>query len=174
MKNDIINLLKDNKVMLVDRWTKLTLQTYPAESANFYTREKDQFANPVGHAMNKGLAEIFDAMLGGLDVQQITAIMDSMIRIRAVQGFTPSKSLAFLLFIKKIIREELGSEIKAKGMEDQLLVFEERIDGVLLVAFDIYSQCRSTLTELKSNEFINRHARLLKRANLMSEETRLS
>ncbi|SDB40833.1 RsbT co-antagonist protein rsbRD N-terminal domain-containing protein [Desulfonatronum thiosulfatophilum] len=174
MTNDIITLLKDNKVMLVDRWTKLTLQTYPAESAHFYTREKDQFSNPVGHAMNKGLAEIFGAMLDGLDVQQVTSILDSMIRIRAVQGFVPSKSLAFLLFIKKIIREELGSEIKAKGMEEQLVVFEERIDGVLLVAFDIYSQCRSTLTELKSNEFINRHARLLKRANLMSEETRLS
>ncbi len=160
--------------MLVERWTKLSLQTYPSESARFYSKEKNQFANPVGHAMNIGLAEIFDAMLAGLNVQEISPILDSMVRIRAVQGFIPSKSLAFLLFIKKIIRDELGSDIHANGLEKQLVAFEERIDGVLLIAFDIYTQCRLTLTEIKSTEFINRHARLLKRANLMSEETRLS
>ncbi len=174
MTNDIIELLKENRSMLVDRWTEATLRTYPSESARFYSKEKDQFLNPVGHAMGKGLSEIFDAMLAGLDVQQIRPILDSMVRIRAVQGFAPSNSLAFLLFIKKIIRDELGAEIQSKGLDTQLATFEERVDGVLLVAFDVYAQCRQTLSDIKNSEFINRHTQLLKRANLMSEETRLS
>ncbi|WP_153306803.1 RsbRD N-terminal domain-containing protein [Desulfonatronum thioautotrophicum] len=174
MTNDIFELLKENRGMLVDRWTTLTLQTYPTESAKFYSKEKNQFHNPVGHAMSKGLAEIFEAMLVGMDVQQIRPMLDSMVRIRAVQGFAPSNSLAFLLFIKKIIRDELGAEIQAKGLEQQLAAFEERVDGTLLVAFDVYAQCRQTLSDIKNSEFINRHVQLLKRANMVSEETRLS
>lgn len=174
MTNALIELLRDNKGMLVDRWTASTLQTYPAESARFYSKEKDQFNNPVGHAMGKGLSDIFEAMLEGLDVQQIRPMLDSMIRIRAVQGFAPSNSMAFLLFIKRIIREELGSEIRSKDLEHQLSAFEERVDGVLLVAFDVYAQCRQTLADIKNSEFVNRHVKLLKRANLINEETRLS
>jgi len=174
MTNTLLELLKDNKGMLVERWTVQTLQTYPAESARFYTREKNQFNNPVGHVMSKGLAEIFEAMLVGLDVQQVRPMLDSMVRIRAVQGFAPSNSLVFLLFIKKIIRDELGAEVQAKGLEPQLASFEQRVDGILLVAFDVYVQCRQTLSDIKNSEFINRHVQLLKRANLMSEETRLS
>lgn len=174
MTSDIIELLRENKVMLVERWAMQTLQTYPSESARFYAKEKNQFSNPVGHALNKGLAEVFEAMLDGLDVPSIRPMLDSMVRIRAVQGFAPSNSLAFLLFIKKIIRDELDAEIRTKGLEKQLAAFEERIDGTLLVAFDVYAQCRQTLSEIKNSEFLNRHAQLLRRANLMSEETRLS
>jgi len=173
MTNDIIELLRENRVMLVELWTVKTMQTYPSESARFYSKEKNQFANPVGHAMSKGLADIFEAMLDGLDIRSIQPMLDSMVRIRAVQGFSPSSSLAFLLFIKKIIRDELDAEIKAKGLEKQLVAFEERIDGTLLVAFDVYAQCRQTLSDIKNSEFLNRHAQLLKRANLTSEETRL-
>ena len=174
MTKDLIELLRENKVMLVERWALQTLRTYPSESANFYSKEKNQFANPVGHALNKGLTEIFEAMLDGLDVSSIRPILDSMVRIRAVQGFAPSSSLAFLLFIKIIIRDELDAEIRTKGLEKQLAAFEERVDGTLLVAFDVYAQCRQTLSEIKNSEFLNRHAQLLRRANLISEETRLS
>lgn len=174
MENPLIHLLKQNRTMLVERWKLQALQTYPAQSAHFYAKETNQFANPVGYAMGQGLAELFDALLEGWDVQAIAPLLDSMVRIRAVQGFAPSRSLAFILFLKGILRDELGAEIQGKGLHKELRAFEERIEGVLLVAFDIYSQCRQQLAEIKNSEFINRHARLLKRANLMSEETRLS
>lgn len=174
MENALIHLLKQNRAMLVERWTLLSLQTYPAESARFYSREKNQFANPVGHAMRQGLADLFDALLEGKDVDQVRPLLDSMVRIRAVQGFAPSNSLSFLLFLKAILRDELGSEIHAKKLDKELIAFGERIDGVLLVAFDIYVQCRQRLADIKNKEFVNRHAQLLRRANLISEETRLS
>jgi hypothetical protein len=174
MQNALIHLLKQNRAMLLERWILKTLQTYPAESARFYSQETNQFANPVGHALSKGLSDLFEALLDGLDVEAVAPILDSMVRIRAVQGFAPSKSLTFILFLKVILRDELGPEIQAKKLGKELVAFEERIDGVLLVAFDIYTQCRQRLSEIKNKEFISRHAQLLKRANLMSEETRLS
>jgi len=173
MQNALILLLKQNSAMLLERWTLQTLQTYPAESARFYSKETNQFANPVGHALRKGLSDLFDALLKGLDVEAVAKVLDSMVRIRAVQGFAPSNSLTFILYLKVILRDELGSEIHAKRLNKELVAFEERIDGVLLMAFDIYTQCRQQLSDIKNKEFINRHAQLLKRANLMSEETRL-
>lgn len=174
MENALIRLLKQNRAMLVERWTLQTLQTYPTESARFYTKEKNQFANPVGHAINQGIADLFDALLEGRDIDAIAPLLDSMVRIRAVQGFAPSNSLAFILFLKSIMREELGAEIQSKRLGKELVTFEERIDGVLLVAFDIYCQCRQRFSDIKNQEFVNRHAQLLRRARLISEETRLS
>lgn len=174
MENALIRLLKQNRTMLLERWTLQTLQTYPTESARFYSKETNQFANPVGHAIRQGLAELLDAILEGRDVEAITPLLDSMVRIRAIQGFAPSNSLAFILFLKVILRDELGAEIYSKRLTKELVAFEERIDGVLLVAFDIYVKCRQQLSDIKNREFVNRHAQLLKRANLISEETRLS
>jgi len=171
MQNALITLLKQNRAMLLKRWTIQTLQTYPAESARFYSQETNQFANPVGHAIRQSLADLFDAILEGRDVEVIAPLLDSMVRIRAVQGFAPSNSLAFILFLKVLLRDELDAEIHSKRLGKELVAFEERIDGVLLVAFDIYVKCRQQLSDIKNKEFVNRHAQLLKRANLMSEET---
>jgi len=90
-----------------------------------------------------------------------------MIRIRAVQDFKPSQAVGFVLRLKKIIREELEkNRQEIDTLHDELEVLEERIEDTALQAFDIYTQCRQKLYEIRVNENNRQVARLLKRANL--------
>ena len=97
------------------------------------------------------------------------SFLDNIIRIRAVQGFTPSQSTAFTIFLKKVIREELKDEIKEDQLYNDLAALEARIDKMALLSFDIYMKCRETLYEIKANEVKNMTFNLLRRANMLSE-----
>ena len=78
--------------------------------------------------------------------------LDKVIRIRAVQEFSPSQALAFVFSLKEVIREVLGKEIRENHLQDQLLLIEKRIDALALRAFDVYVSCREEVYELRINE----------------------
>ncbi|HDQ40639.1 MAG TPA: hypothetical protein ENN39_06370 [Desulfonatronum sp.] len=166
MDNDLIKLLRKNKAMLIEKWVLMTLQTYPDQSARFFIKEKNPFANPVGNTLEHSLTELFDALVDGQDIKTIVPILDGMAHIRAVQGFSPSRSLSFLLFLKEIIRQELNEDVRRLNLHEQAVDFGARIDGVLLLAFDAFMKCREKLYQIRVNEMLRQHSGLLKRAGL--------
>ncbi|WP_309446485.1 RsbRD N-terminal domain-containing protein [Desulfosporosinus nitroreducens] len=95
--------------------------------------------------------------------------MDDIIRVRAIQDFTPAQALNFVFFLKRVIREELEKEIKQNKLYDELLEFESEIDELALYTFNIYVKCREQLYQLKTDELKRMTFSLLKKANLMSE-----
>jgi hypothetical protein len=50
-----------------------------------------------------------------------------------------------------------------------LAAFERRIDGMALLCFDVYSECRQKLSDIRVNELRNQSHRLLKMAGLAYE-----
>jgi len=166
MDNDLIKLLKNKKTMLVEKWVRMSLQTYPDESARFFIKEKNPFANPVGNSLEHSLAELFDALVEGRDTSTIVPILDGMAHIRAVQGFSPSRSLSFILFLKEIIRQDLNEDIRRLNLHEQAVDFGARIDGVLLLAFDAFMKCREKLYQIRVNEMLRQHSGLLRRAGV--------
>jgi hypothetical protein len=75
-----------------------------------------------------------------------------MIRIRAVQDFLPSKAIGFVFLLKRVIQEELGREVRERGLGEELLDFERQIDDLALLAFDVYMQCREKIFEVRIRE----------------------
>ena len=86
------SLLVRNKRTILNDWFQRLSETYPADSAQFLQRENDAFANPVGSSARNGLEAIFDELLGGGDPQALTDFLDPVIRIRAIQSFSPSRA----------------------------------------------------------------------------------
>lgn len=164
-------LLLEKKASIVNKWRDLTLKTYPQESHAFFAK-KDQFGNPVGHTISQGIGVMFDALLEMDDagnVPDVSGSLDSIIRIRAIQDFSPSEAVGFVLGLKSVIREELGSRISQNGLSDDLSFLEERIDGLLLLSFDIYTQCRQKIFDIRVNTVKRRSERLLQMAGLTYE-----
>ncbi|MFH1293539.1 MAG: RsbRD N-terminal domain-containing protein, partial [Pseudomonadota bacterium] len=95
--------------------------------------------------------------------------LENIIRIRSIQDFKPSQAIGFVLQLKKLVREMLESKAPINGLSGELQAFENRIDDIALLAFDIYSQCRQKIYEIRVNEVKNQLGRLLKRANLTFE-----
>ena len=168
---DLVKFLSDNKDRILKRWFNLILDTYPPESASLLKREKNQFANPIGHSIREGIGGLYRALLGDADLSEVSASMDRIVRIRAIQDFSPADAIAFVLILKRVIRDELGkADVKAtQSLMDELLEIESRIDRMALLGVDIYVECREKLYEIRINEVKNRTQRLLQRANLIAE-----
>lgn len=134
-------------------------------------REKNQFANPVGSTIYQGIEGIYQELTQGLNAEAVSPFLDKIIRIRAIQDFSPSGAIAFVFALKNLVREESreAESLEEELRSDELISFEARVDQLAMLAFDIYVQCREQLYELRVNEVKNRTHRLLQRANLLAE-----
>lgn len=164
----LTNFLAQRQATIVDRWYDLVLATYPPETVRLFKKERNSFANPVGSTTLEGLKETFAVLVQGFDPQQLTPPLDKIIRIRAIQDFTPAVALHFALALKSLVRDELAQIIATGQVSgEELHQFDETIDQLLLLAFNIYMQCREQLYELRVSEVRNQSARLLQRANIL-------
>ncbi len=142
----------------------MVVDTYPADTSRFLKSQKDPFANPVGGATIQGLDAMFDELFGNMDRETILTSLDPIIRIRAIQDFSPSDATGFIFFLKEILRDY----IKDQPLSEWLSL-ESKIDEIALMAFDIYLKCRETLFRIKANEEKNRTFSAFERAGLIKE-----
>jgi hypothetical protein len=158
----LMNLLSAKKALILDRWLNQILASYPPETAQFLKREKDRFDNPVGYHITQGITGLYQGLLQDADRDQLLASLDEVIRVWAVQDFTPSQAMAFVFIWKKIIREELAQELKDPGLAEACLELESRIDGLALLGFDVYMKRRERLYEIRVDEVKKRIGGLLR------------
>ncbi len=163
------NLLAQRKTTIVKKWFTSSIETYPSDTAKFLKSQKDPFANPVGRTIYQGLAALFDELLEEMDHKAILSFLDPIIRIRAVQNFSPSQATSFIFFLKDIVRDNIKKEDFEAHLFNELLLFESKIDELSLIAFNLYMQCREKIYELKANEMRNRTFRAFERAGLVRE-----
>jgi len=163
------DLLLEKRSEILKKWFDLIIETYPEETANFLKSQKNQFSNPVGHTIFEGIEEIFKEVLGEPEPEKVAIYLDNIIRIRAIQEFSPSKALSFLFLLKRVIRAEVMNETREYHMLEELSVIESRIDDLVNISFDIYMKCREKIYELKANEVKNWTYRLLQNTNMVKE-----
>ncbi len=170
MAKDLVKIIEQKKAAIVKKWFDLTAQTYAPDTAEFLKSKTDPFANPVGGSMVNGLNVLLDQLIHDMDPQIINSFLDPIIRIRAVQNFTPSQATAFILSLKKALREILAKELRdIRQYAGELFEFESKIDQLSLMAFDIYMQCREKIYQISANETRNRTFKAFERAGLISE-----
>jgi hypothetical protein len=157
-------LLTQKRKAILDRWLSMIIKTYPADAARFMKQANNQFGNPVGHTIANEIETLFDGLVGDADIKAIKSSLDLINKIRAVQEFTASRAVAYIFFLKTAIREEFSDQPVEGRNVDEMLSLESQIDGMALLAFDSYMQCREKLFEIKCND-IKRQARLFDGAN---------
>jgi hypothetical protein len=162
----LTDLLIQKKSRIVDGWLRVIFESYAAEAAIFLKKEKDRFDNPMGVSISQGVQGLYDALLVEMDTDRVLAFLDEIIRIRAIQDFSPSQALAFIFLLKNVIREKLAKELRAEDLSGELLELESRIDGLALLGFDVYTKRREKLHEVRVNEIKNRVSGLLRRTGL--------
>ena len=162
-------LLSEKGPAILGKWLKLILESYPADTQRFFKKQKDPFANPIRHTISNEIENIYKELLKGVDRERVSPFLDRIIRIRAVQDFSPSQAIAFIFQLKKVIRDELEKEIREQQLSDDLSAFESKIDDLALVAFDVYMRCREKLYALSANEARNQVYRLLQKKGLVAE-----
>ncbi len=159
------DLLRERKGAIVQRWVEVVLATYPEDAAVLFQKERDPFANPVGHSAREGTAGLLDAILDGMDTGELRRHLDQIIRVRAVQQISPSQALSFVFSLKSILRASLPEAGQDPRLARELAEMELRVDQVGLLAFDLYSECREEVTLLRINEVKRQVAWVLEKLN---------
>lgn len=162
-------ILLEKKDVMLALWFERILDTYPAETAKFLKNQKDRFANPVGQTIHEGMDGIFQELVQGGEVGKVSGFLDAIIRVRAIQEFTAAQAVAFIFSLKNIIRDGIRDIPRTAELAEELAVLESQIDSLVLIAFDIFMQCREKLYDIKANEMRNMTYRLLQQANLVTE-----
>jgi hypothetical protein len=142
----VAEALAEKKRLISSEWLRRVLQTYPDESCRLLRLEKDPFRNPVGHALREGLPVLVEEILGGMRRDRIAPVLDSLVRIRAVQDFTPGQAVSFVFLLRDIVRKHLEDH------QDAREAAEQRIDELAVLAFDVFMTCREKLWEIRANE----------------------
>jgi len=169
----ISKLLAQHKTEIVKQWFEIAIKSYKTDVAQFLKTQTDQFANPVGSALSQNLEPLFDELCGQMNAETLSATIDPVVRIRAVQNFAPSQAVAFIFSLKRVTRTVLKKELNSDKLLRELYDFDLKIDVLGLIAFDAFMACREKIYDLKANEMRNRTLHAFERAKLV-EDTSLS
>ncbi len=142
--------LAENKVIIADKWFDVILATYHVDGAQFFKRQKDQFANPLGHSARTGVERTVARLAKG-EVKDLPAELIQFIKLRAVQTFKPSEAINFIYDLKQIIVKACGKKLVAENFSEWQLI-EMNIDKLALQIFDLYVADRELIYKIKVQE----------------------
>ena len=148
--------LTKRKAAIVDACLDRAVQAYSTETAALLRRERDPFANPVGHALSAGIRGLVDGLLSDADAAELGLCVEPILKIRSVQDLPPSRALAFVLVPREVIREQLGDAVRLPGNVEEWEELEGRIDQLALLAFDLFTRWREQVHEIRVRD-LNRH-----------------
>jgi len=158
--------LTEKKAAILGRWLNMIYESYPPETAIFLRKEKDRFDNPMGYRISEGLEGLYTALIQDMATEKLLNYLDEIIRIRALQDFSPSQALAFIFLLKTVIRQELADEIRKDNLEAAVLELESCIDGMALLGFDVYTKRREKIWEIKADEAKRSISGLMRRVGI--------
>jgi hypothetical protein len=141
--------LERHRSEVLDRWRSLVYESYPEEAARFFRKEKDRFKNPVGRSVHRATATLLDGVLLGRGAEGVPEALEAIVRIRAVQDFSPSEAVAFVFLLKRAVREELEAAAAEPLPRTALADLETRVDSLALSAFETYTHCREQVYEIR-------------------------
>ena len=107
--------------MLSWKLTRKTLaNSWEIISRNSQTRSARRFL--------KEIEGIYQRLIDGVELESpdFSEFLDRIIRIRAIQQFSPSQALGFLFPLKAVIRELLEKESAESSMGAELLEFRTK------------------------------------------------
>ena len=146
------NILSQNQNAILKRWLNLIMETYPADVAALMRKDQNQFTNPVGSTISREIKGLFKGLLEEGNSERFSTALNSILKIRSVQDFPPSKAVGFVFLLKKAMEEILKGQICKEPMENDWSKFLSKIDELALHAFDIYMDCREKVCEIRINQ----------------------
>lgn len=164
---ELTTVLEERREAVLGKWFDLIIATYPPESSRILSQTKDQFTNPIGYSITKGIEGIFAQIVSTTDTNALRSALDEIIRVRAVQDFTPSEAIAFVFDLKSVMRDVLEDRagMDARESASGLMEMDSRIDRIAMLAFDVYVERREIFHEIRVSEIKKSSIRLLERMN---------
>jgi hypothetical protein len=163
--------LTEKRSSIVKKWYDAVKETLPIVPSGASEEQRGGATFSPRDNLALGLEGLFDALLQGVMPDDISRFLNSMMRLRASQDVIPSQAMAFIVQVKKAVRQELGGVILSDlRLGEELTAWESVVDDLVLFAFDTYVRYREEILEFKAQEAKNETLKLLKKAKLISDD----
>ena len=129
---------------IVEKWIEQMIESETEPPTALRASEPDPFRNPVAYTIRRSLGQLWEQLQGDMDPMAIDLALDAVVRIRAVQDISPSEAVGFVIQLRSILRQQPA------GFD--LVLLENRIDGLTLAAFDKYMECREQILAARLHE----------------------
>jgi hypothetical protein len=160
---DLNQILEKNKATIIKQWFQATIDTYPDRTSKILGKDSNRFDNPIGAVTHETIEDVMALISGNFTQETLEQKLDPVIRIRAVQSFTPAEAVSFVFALKPI----------GEGLLDdsQVREFDRIVDRIALAAFNRFMKCKEEIFLLKATESKRRIHRAFERAGLVAELT---
>jgi len=149
---ELSKLLEKNRPAILKKWMGEIFDTYPADTSRFLKGQRDRFANPVGHTITVNAEFILEGLIKGDDAGRLSGYLKQIIRIRAVQDFTPSQAVAFMESLKPVITGQLKTEINKYNLLDDWAELETHIDSLTQCAYELHTEMKKRINSIRTKE----------------------
>jgi len=146
------HLLLQNKKAILQGWLHRIFDSYNPGTGKLLLNGGDRFANPVGYAISTGAEQILDALIRGDEPGTLHGCLEKIIRIRAVQDFTPAQAVAFMTDLKTVIRTQVTGGATKHGLLEELNGLDTKIDCLCTTSTELYISMKSQIRELVVKE----------------------
>lgn len=150
MESAVYKALNERKPKILSKWQSAIFSSYGDEKIG--QKQGSRFSNPMGYVIEKSTGEIMEWLLNPANNEDLIISLGDICRLKATQEFKPSEALSFIFALKQIIREELKDENGSNYWEIEIGYIDKKIDEIGLHAFDIYSECRAKIYEIRMDE----------------------
>jgi hypothetical protein len=154
------DLLAEKKAIILRRWFERILQDYPPETQAFFRENKSPYSNPIGFTLRKGMEGIIDQILKPASGGEARAILEPVMKVRAVENLPPSQGGKFILPLREVISEILREARREDLLGQEWLDLNSRITQLALLGMNLYSECREKVDQLRIRERERRGGRV--------------
>ncbi len=113
---------------------------------------KSRFTAPTEFVLKSEAEVLLDWLVSEEAPVKVRASLREICKLKAVQALDPSEALGFIFDLKGVLRLVLGGDEHDAAQMSELGDLDRRIDQLMLLAFDEYSECREKIMEIRMEE----------------------
>ena len=144
--------MAEKKTIILERWLDRILEDYPPHTQTFFRENKSPYSNPIGSTLRRGMEGIIGQILRPLSVEEVRAILEPVMKVRAVENLPPSQGEKFILPLREIVSEIVRAEKRKDLLGREWLDLNSRVSQLALLAMNLYSECREKVNQLRIKE----------------------
>ena len=132
------------------RWV---LEAYPPDTQRFFRENKSPYSNAIGFTLRKGMEGIIDQVLRPVSIEENRAILEPVMKVRAVENLPPSQGVKFILPLREVLFDIVKEEIEKGLLGQEWLDLNSRINHLALLSINLYSECREKVNQLSIEDW---------------------
>ncbi len=159
----LIHTCTQEQNTLLSKWIGDFLSHHGIGAVGVSRTVNDQFLNPVGHTVKAAITIIYQATIGeDIDSDELKKSVYELVRIQAVQALSPAQALLPIVQLKTHLYTLLEKQIKSSDDFVEYKTMADRLDTILLMAFDMYAQDKEVLYKVRVQELKSAQSQILR------------